>query len=70
MDLLWLSSRIALAGRELLRIGWPFVSDKTPIRKPAVLIIGAPGAGKGTQGTILSRMMPLPVYVEMAKLKV
>jgi len=29
------------------------VSDKKSIRKPAVLIIGAPGAGKGTQGKIL-----------------
>jgi adenylate kinase len=29
------------------------VSDKKSTRKPAVLIIGAPGAGKGTQGQIL-----------------
>ena len=43
----------SLAGRVARTVASRFVDKKTKQRHPAILLIGAPGAGKGTQGKVL-----------------
>lgn len=44
---------IALAALPVVRLGLSFVEPGQTAFRPAILIIGAPGSGKGTQGKIL-----------------